>query len=179
MIYRKAATRATMAPSPPRATVFRLAAPGSVPVGVGGAVLLVVSLLAAVVAGASVVAAADVSSADVVGASVASMDGAVVASASVVVASASVVAAGAEEAAVVSVPRGGTLRETPAPAQSSEAAATVASISAGEHSDWTQGMREDTKAVALQMQAKSVGEHPVDCKLSRAQERAHWGIDSS
>jgi hypothetical protein len=149
VIYRKAATRATMAPSPPRATVFRLAAPGSVPVAVGGVVPVVTVPLPALVAdGASVFSAADVS-ADV-GASVVSVDGAVL------VAAGADVEAGAEEAALVSGERGGTLRETPALAQSWEAASMVPWISASEHPAWTQGIREETKELASQMQAKSV-----------------------
>jgi len=47
-----------MAPSPPRATVFRLAAPGSVPVGFGGVVELTVLLPPEALVGAGVVVGA-------------------------------------------------------------------------------------------------------------------------
>lgn len=116
-----------MAPSPPRATVFRLAAPGSVPVAVGGRVPVPVVVWVAfpgtVVAGASVVEAIDVSA--VVAAVVVSAGGAVV-EASVSVEAASEVEAGAEEeAAPVSTTPGGMLRVTPAEAQRAEAASMV------------------------------------------------------
>lgn len=127
--------RATTAPSPPRATVFRLAAPGSVPVGLGGEVVLTVPLAppAEVVAGASVVSAEDVMTTED-GAEVASVDGAeVVASVSEVVAAGADEVSVAEVAALVWLPRGGMLRETPAPSQSAEAAAMVLSISPSEH----------------------------------------------
>lgn len=128
--------RATTAPSPPRATVFRLAAPGSVPVGFGGPVVLTVPLAppAEVVAGAPVVSAEDVMATED-GAVVASVDGAedVMASVSEVVAAGAEVVSMAEVAALVWLPRGGMLRETPAPSQSPVAAWMVDAISASEH----------------------------------------------
>lgn len=109
VIYRKAAKRATTAPSPPRATVFRLAAPGSVPVAVGGRVPVWVPF-----AGALVVDGVP----DVVAAPVSVDGGAEVVAAPV---SVSVVEAASEEVAgaevLVSGAPVGMLRVTPASAQ--------------------------------------------------------------
>ena len=137
-----------MAPSPPRATVFRLAAPGSVPVGLGGRVPVVwVPFPDMVVAGASVVEADVVAS--VIGALVVSVDWASV------VEAAEEEGADVEGALVWGAPVG-TLRVTPAPAQRPEAASTVSWYWVALHAPITQGTRFSMKEVARQMQAKSV-----------------------
>jgi hypothetical protein len=167
IIYRRAATKATRAPSPPRAIAFRLAAESSVPVGTGGVVvvplvgigaMVVVVLTATEVTKEVVVAMTEVSVA-VVGTTEREVE---------------VLTAVVEEA-----PADGMTRETPASAQRPPAALTVASKSAAEQAAWTHGVRAVMKPVALQIHGISVVWQPVLPKEVRAQERAQGGIWSS
>jgi len=160
-----------MAPSPPRATVFRLAAPGWLPVGCGGEVPLTVPLPPDRVVGAEVVPAA------VVCAEVAIEETAE--EAAVVVAAGAEVSGAEVPAALVETTPAGMLKETPAEAQRPVAPSIVNSKSAAEHDFWTQGVRAVMNFSALQMQPKSVVGQPVFPKLLRAQARAHGGILSS
>jgi len=164
VIYRRAATKATRAPSPLKATAFRLAEDPSVPDGSGGVteVPLVgigmessVVMVVLVTGGTTTVSVVDIT---VVETSVVEDTGALV---------------------VEDADGTGTLKVTPADWQRVPAAAMVASSSAAEQAPWTHGRREVTKPVLLQMQAMSVVGQPVLPKLVMAQERAHGGIESS
>ena len=159
--------------------MFRLAAPGSVPVGCGGEVVLTVPLRVEVV-GAPVDVPAEV---------VSTVDADVVTTLVTVVAGADVVAAevseeAAEEAeevapAEVETAPDGMTRVAPAAEQRPWAALRVASNSEALQLDWTQGTSPEMKAVAVQMHWKSLVSQPALPKLERAQERAHCGMFSS
>lgn len=73
----------------------------------------------------------------------------------------------------------GISKVTPADWQSAWAATTVFSNSAAVQPFWTHGTREETKVVALQIQAMSVCGQPEVPKEVIAQERAQLGRFSS
>jgi hypothetical protein len=129
IIYRRAATKARMAPSPLRATVFRLAAPGE-PVADGGVVVTVTEPLREVVVPATVVVAMEDIMEDIMDDSDIMED---IIDDSVIMEDISeVIVAGIDEApAEVETGPEGMLKVTPAAEQSPWAALTVSSNWAG------------------------------------------------